>query len=512
MTISLNNNKRIAKNTMLLYIRMILTMIVSLYTSRVVLNTLGVNDFGTYNVVGGVVTMLTFFNGAMAAATQRFLSYEIGLNDMVQLRKTFNAAQNIHIIIAILVFVLAETLGIWFLKTYINIPVNRIGAAYWMYHFSVLTFLISIIQVPYNSLLIARERFSVYAYMSIVEVIMKLGIVFMLVWITFDKLILYALLLLVVSIIIAVIYRIYSLKNFEETQFVVVKDITLYKTLINYTGWNLFGGVAAISKVQGVSIILNLFFGTVVNAAHGVANQVSSSVNMFVYNFQIASNPQIIKSYAKSDINYMSNLVIRTSKFSFYMLLILTLPIIIEIEFVLKTWLKTVPDFTAIFTILVLINSLVDSVSGPLMTAIQATGRIKVYQTIVGILLILTLPISYVLFKLGFPSYATFMVSIGVSVIALVFRLLLTKKQIPEFSVNVFLKEIVFRSLPVILLSVMLPLLILMTMQTGFPRFIVVSFVSLFSSLIFIYFIGLNYNEKIFVKNAINAFALKIKR
>lgn len=511
MTISLNNNKRIAKNTMLLYIRMILTMLVSLYTSRVVLNTLGVNDFGTYNVVGGVVTMLTFFNGAMAAATQRFLSYEIGLNDMVQLRKTFNAAQNIHIIIAILVFVLAETLGIWFLKTYINIPDTRIGAVYWMYHFSVLTFLITIIQVPYNSLLIARERFSVYAYMSIVEVIMKFGIVFMLVWIAFDKLILYALLLLVVSTIIAIIYRIYSLKNFEETQFVVVKDITLYKTLINYTGWNLFGGVAAISKVQGVSIILNLFFGTVVNAAHGVANQVSSSVNMFVYNFQIASNPQIIKSYAKSDINYMSNLVIRTSKFSFYMLLILTLPIIIEIEFVLKTWLKTVPDFTAIFTILVLINSLVDSVSGPLMTSLHATGKIKTYQLLVGILMFTSLPLSYFLFYIGYFPHYIFLVGIILSFISLLLRLILVKKKIPEFYITTFVEEIIIRNVFIIILSSILPLLVLFSMDYGVLRFIFTFFLSILSCLVFIYFIGLNNSEKLYIKTSIKNF-LKLKK
>lgn len=506
------NNRRIAKNTLMLYFRMILTMLVSLYTSRVVLNVLGVEDYGTYNVVGGVVTMFGFFNGAMSSATQRFLSFDLGRGDYVQLRRTFNATQVIHIGIALLIFVLAETIGLWFVNTQLNLPEGRMEAARWVYHFAILSFMVSIMQVPYNAVILARERMSVYAYVSILEVLLKLIIVFMLTWIAFDKLKLYGILVFAVSLVVASIYRIYTLKHFDETRFELVKDKSSYKTLISYSSWNLFGNIAAVAKGQGVSIILNIFFGTVVNAAQGVANQVSVAINMFVSNFQMASNPQIIKSYAAEDKAYMTNLVIRTSKFSFYLLFILTLPVMLEIEYILKLWLKIVPDYTAIFTILVLINALIDVFSKPLMTALQATGKIKVYQSVVGILLILILPISYLFFKFGFPPETTFIVSISIAIVAFIFRVLLTKKQIPEFSTKQFLQEILIRNIPVILLSVLIAWLIQINMQAGFTRLLIVTLTSLSISMITIYLIGLKSNEKTFVKNAMTAFITKIKR
>lgn len=473
---------------------------------------LGVEDYGTYNVVGGVVTMFGFFNGAMSSATQRFLSFDLGRKDYVQLRKTFNATQLIHIGIALLIFVLAETIGLWFVNTQLNLPEDRMEAARWVYHFAVLSFMISIIQVPYNSILIARERMSVYAYMSILEVLLKLLIVFMLTWIAFDKLKLYGILLFAVSFIMAFIYRIYCLKQFDETRFELVKDRALYKTLISYSGWNLFGNIAAVAKGQGVSIILNIFFGTVVNAAQGVANQVFAAINSFVSNFQMASNPQIIKSYASDDKAYMTNLIIRTSKFSFYLLFILTLPVMLEIEYILKIWLKLLPDYTAVFTILILINALIDTVSGPLMTALQATGKIKVYQSVVGILLILILPISYLFFRFGFPPESTFYVSICVAIMAFIFRVLLTKRQIPEFSIRQFLQEIVIRNIPVVLLSILIPWLIRINIQVGFTRLVIVTLTSLSISTIAIYLIGLKRTEQTFVRNAMTAFVTKIKR
>lgn len=506
------NNKRIAKNTLMLYFRMILTMLVSLYTSRVILNTLGVEDFGIFNVVGGVVTMFGFFNGAMSAANQRFLSFDLGRKDYDQLRRTFNATQIINIGIALLIFILAETVGLWFLNNYLNISEGRMEAARWVYHFSVLSFMVTIMQVPYNSLIIARERMNVYAYVSILDVLLKLSVVFMLTLVSYDKLKLYGILIFVASFIVAAIYRMYSRTHFIETKFLFVKEKSLYKTLISYSGWNLFGGVAGITKGQGVNIILNIFFGTVVNAAQGVANQIFAAVNSFVSNFQMASNPQIIKSYAAEDKEYMTNLVIRTSKFSFYLLFILTLPVMLEINYILKLWLKLVPNYTAVFTILILINALIDSVSGPLMTSLQATGKIKVYQAVVGILLILILPISYIFFKFGFFPESTFMVSIAVSIMALVFRLLLTKRLIPEFSIRQFLEEILLRNIPVILLSVLIPWLILLNMQSGLSRLVIVTLTSLIISIGTIYFVGLKINEKIFVKSALLGFISKIKK
>lgn len=491
---------------------MILTMLVSLYTSRVVLNTLGVEDYGIYAIVGGVVGMFGVFNGAMAGATQRFLSFELGRKDYVQLRKTFNAAQIIHIAIALLVLVLAETVGVWFVINYLKIPNGRMEAALWVYHFSILSFMVSIVQAPYNAVIIARERMNIYAYVSILEVMLKLLIVSMLTWIAFDKLKLYGALVLVVTIIIAVIYRIYTRKNFEETKFEIVKDKTLYKILVNYSGWNLWGNLASVAKAQGVSIILNIFFGTVVNAAQGIANQIYTAINSFVMNFQMASNPQIVKSYASDDKKYMNSLVIRTSKFSFYLLFVLSLPVVLEIDYILKLWLKIVPEYTAVFVILVLINALIDTVSGPLIISLQATGKIKVYQSVVGIMLILILPISYLLFKLGFSPQSTFVVSICIAILAFLVRLYLTKKEIPEFSVGMFVQDVLIRSLPVVMLAICIPYVVKLTMNVGFVRFTVVSLVSVLSSLTLIYFLGLKNNEKLFLQKAVSTFIIKIKR
>ncbi len=490
---------------------MILTMLVSLYTSRVVLNTLGVEDYGTYNVVGGVVTMFGFFSAAMASATQRFLTFDIGRNDLDQLRKTFNATQIIHIGIALVVFILAETIGLWFVNTQLNLPEGRLEAARWVYHFSILSFIVTIIQVPYNALIIARERMSIFAFISILDVTLRLFIVFILVWISFNKLILYGILVFFVSIFVAAIYRLYTKAHFVETKFLIVKEKSLYKTLISYSAWNLFGAVAGIANGQGISVILNIFFGTVVNAAQGVANQVTAAVTSFVSNFQMASNPQIIKSYAADDKGYMTNLVIRTSKFSFYLLFILTLPVILETEYVLKTWLKLVPDYTATFTILILVNALINTVSGPLMAAVTATGKIKVYQLVIGGLSIVILPITYLLFKFGFQPESTFFVSISVAIVAFFFRVLFTKKQIPEFSIRQFLQEIIVRSIPVILISVSIPLYVKLHIQPGLVRMVIVTLFSIIVSLITIYSIGLKINEKKFVKEAITVLISKMK-
>lgn len=497
------NNKRIAKNTLMLYFRMILTMLVSLYTSRVILNTLGVEDYGIYNVVGGVVTMFAFFNSAMSSATQRFLSYEIGKGDYEQLRKTFNATQVIHIGIAIIILILAETVGLWFVKNYLVIPPDRLQAAIWVYHFSVLSFMVSIIQVPYNATIIARERMNIYAYVSIIEVLLKLLIVFMLTWITYDKLKLYGILYFAVVLLIAAIYRIYTRKNFEESKFEVVKDKGLYKTLISYSGWNLFGNIASVTKGQGVNILLNMFFGPTVNAARGIAMQVQSAVNSFVSNFQMAVNPQIIKSYAADEKEYMASLVIRSSKFSFYLLYILSLPIILEIDQILKLWLKTVPDYSSIFTILVLIIILIDCVSGPLMTAIQATGKIKVYQAVVGSLLTLILPISYILLKQGYSPEVTLYVNIVISIIALSFRLYLVWKLL-DFPVIRFLREIVLKNIIIVLISISIPLFIRHYMNENVIRLIIIILVTMICNLTVFYLIGLQKSEKAIVIRGFN--------
>lgn len=477
-------------------------MLVSLYTSRIILNALGVEDYGIYNVVGGVVSMFAFFNSAMSSATQRFLSYEIGKNDFVQLRKTFNATQIIHISMALLIFILAESVGVWFVETYLVVPEERMEAAIWVYHFSVLSFMVSIIQVPYNATIIAHERMKVYAYVSILEVSLKLLIVFVLIWLSFDKLKLYGILHFVVTLIIALIYRIYTLRKFDETQFEIVKEKKLYKTLISYSGWNLFGNLSAVAKGQGINILLNLFFGPVVNAARGIATQVQGAVQGFVNNFQMAVNPQIIKSYAANENEYMNSLIIRSAKFSFYLLFLLSLPIILEIDQILKIWLITVPQYASIFSILVLVVILIDCVSGPLMTAIQATGKVKVYHTVLGTFMLLILPVSYLFLKNGYSPEITLYINIVFSLIALSMRLFLVKKLV-DFPIQVFIKEIVFKNIFIVILSISLPLTIRNIMNVSVLRLIIIIILSLIWNALVIYLIGINKSEKTMVKKGI---------
>lgn len=478
-------------------------MLVSLYTSRVVLDVLGIEDYGIYNVVGGVVILFGFLSGAMSSATQRFLTYDIGQKNYVQLRKTFNAAQIIHIGIAILIVLLAETIGLWFINNKLNLPEVRMEAALWVFHFSVLSFVVTVIQSPYNALIIAHEKMSVFAYLSILDVLLKLVVVFLLVQISYDKLELYGVLIFVVSVIIAVFYRIYSRIQFNETRFLIVNDKVLYKRLASYSLWNLFGSVSLIAKTQGVSIMLNIFFGVVVNSGLAVANQVSGTVYSFVSNFQLASNPQIIKSYATDDKEYMNNLMIRTSKFSFILLFILTLPVFLELEYILTLWLKLVPEYTVIFTKLILVEALIHSISGSLMAAVSASGKIRLYHLVVGGFSLLILPTSYFLFMVGYPAKTTLIVSVIFASLALIFRLILTKKLIPKFTIGKFIEEVLGRNFLIIILSLIIPMMLISKMHPGLTRLSLVVLTSFGISIITSYYIGMNNNEKLFVKNAL---------
>ncbi len=495
---SSESNKRIAKNTGMLYIRMMLTMAVSLYTSRIVLNTLGVEDFGIYNVVGGFVTIFGFLNSAMASATQRFLSFEIGKKDFLQLARVFRMSVNIHFIIALVILFLAETVGLWFVNTHLTIPGDRMVAANWVYQFSILAFMVSVVSVPYNAAIIAHERMKVFAWVSIIEVSLKLLIVFMLKWFGFDKLKLYAILIFVVSLIIRIIYGVYCSRNFKESKFRWFWDKSLFKILLSYAGWNLWGNAAGVVMAQGVNILLNIFFGPAINAARGIAYQVRSAVNSFVQNFQMAMNPQIIKSFASNDVKYMHQLIYQGAKYSFFLLFALSMPILLETQILLKIWLKIVPEYTVIFTQLVIINILIDSISGPLMTAAQASGKIKLYQGVVGGLLLFILPISYVFLKFGFKPEVTLYVSICISIAALYARLKiispLVNLSIVEFSRNVILKII-----PVGIIAIILPFTITCFLPQGFYRIIISVFASMVSVVLTIYWVGLSRAEQKFM-------------
>lgn len=479
---------------------MFFTLGISLYTSRVILQVLGVQDYGIYSVVGGVVSLFGFFNGAMASSTQRFLSFDIGKNDTSQLKKTFNATVNIHLFIAIIALLLLETIGVWFVNTQLNIQEERIFAVNVVYQFSIFTFLIGVVQVPYDALIIAREKMNIYAITSIVEVSLKLLILFLLQLFEYDYLILYTAFLFLSSLIIKIWIRVYCKLKFNESKYSFYYDKSFYRILLSYSGWNLFGSLASIAKGQGINVLLNLFFGTVINAAYGIALQVQGAVSMFVNNFQTAINPQIIKTYAKGDLQRSHSLILQSAKFSFFLMFVLFCPIFFNIDFILKLWLVNPPDFTRVFVILSLVNLLIDCISGPLMTGLQATGKIKVYQFTVGMLLVLNLPISYMFLKIDSQPEFVFFVSIAISIIALFSRVYFLAKQInlnvKEFFVKVFI--------PIFKLLIITALLVNLTDYFQLPtltwtQFIIKNFSLVLIIVFFMIIVGITKQEKHFI-------------
>lgn len=500
------NNKRIAKNTMLLYFRMLLIMGVSLYTVRIVLNTLGVVDYGIYNVVAGIVSMFTFLSGTMASASQRFFAFEIGKNNIVQLKKTFSITVTIYAAIAVIILLLTETIGLWFLNHKMVIPAERMEATQWVYQFSILSFILTIMIIPYQAVIIAREKMKVYAYVSIIEVILKLLIVYILIFFSFDKLKLYSILIFLTSAIIAIIYRLYCKRNFEECTYRFINDRTMYREILSYSGWNIIGSISIVLRNQGINILLNIFFNPVVNAARAIAFQINSVLLNFINNFYTAVRPQITKSYAAGDLKYMKDLVFQSSKFAFYLMMLLSIPLLLETEYILTLWLKELPEYVVIFSQLVIINSLIEVMNLPLVSAIQATGKMKLYQTTVSSFMLLNLPISYLFLKKGFPPETTMYISITISLLSFIPRLLICQKiaQIPamQYVTNVFIRTtIVFSS------SYIIPLILNVFLDEGFLRFFIACITVVVSGPLVIYFIGLTKTERIYLKNlTINKF------
>lgn len=438
-----------AKNAMILYFRMLLIMAVSLYTTRIVLQTLGIDDFGIYSVVAGFVTILGFLNGAMSSATQRFLAFELGKPGKKNIKGIFSMSMNIHILIALVVLILGETIGLWFFQNKMTIPIDRVNAAIWVFHLSLLSSIVTIISVPYNALIIAHEKMEVFGWISIIDVFLKLIIVFILVFLGVDKLILYSVLSLFVVFIIFIIYNRYCRLTFPESIFRFYWDPQIFKKMFSYTSWNLWGNIAAVMSTQGVNVLLNIFFGPSINAARAISMQVSGALNSFVQNLQVAVNPQIIKSYAAQELQYMYNLVCYGAKYNFFILLFLSAPVLINTEIILNIWLGTVPKETYILLKLIIINILVDSISAPLITLAQATGRIKLYQSVVGGILLLNVPFSYILLKMGWEAESVIYVGIGTSIFALVARLIILKKLV-DLPILIYLIQVLFRSFIVV--------------------------------------------------------------
>lgn len=394
-----NKQKRIIKNTVMLYFRMILLVFIGLYTSRIILKGLGFEDFGIYNVIGGFVSMIGFLNSSLSGASARFITFDLGKNDLSELKRTFRCAVSIHYLLAVFLFLLAETIGLWFFYNKLIIPIEKMNEAFWVYQCSVLTILISIISAPYNSLIIAHEKMGAFAYISILEVMAKLVIAFAITHIANYKLSIYAFLILSVQICIRILYSCYCSKNFPETSWIWLWDKKKSKKIFGYASWTLNGNIAVIGYTQGINVLLNLFFGPIVNAARGIAVQIQTTTSQFCMNFLMATQPQITKSYAIGDYKYMHKLVIYSSKISFFLMLLIAMPILINMDSILYFWLGNVPQHTASFSRIILVTSMNYALSYPTNTAIHATGNIKKFQIIEGTLLLSVVPIAYILLK-----------------------------------------------------------------------------------------------------------------
>ena len=504
-----DNNKRIAKNTLLLYFRMLFMMVVSLYTSRVILNALGVEDFGIYNVVGGVVAMFSVISGSLSAAISRFITYELGKGDQSRLNKIFSASVTIQLLLSLIIVVLIESVGVWFLNAKMTIPESRMSAANWVLQFSIITFVINLISVPYNAAIIAHEKMSAFAYISILEAMGKLVIAFLIVWSPMDKLIFYAVLMCLVAVVVRLTYGHYCKKHFAECTYHFHWDKDILKQMFGFAGWNFVGAASAILRDQGGNIVINLFNGPAVNAARGIAIQVNNAVTGFVTNFMTALNPQITKSYASGDQEYMMTLIYQGARLSFYMLLLLSLPILVNTHYILVLWLKLVPEHAVLFVQLMLVFAMCESISNPLITAMLATGKIRNYQLIVGGLQMMNLPLSYICLRIGCMPESVLIVAIVISQCCLVARLYMLRGMIGLSSIQ-YLKNVYINIVVVALLSLIIPAVLSKYMDESFLSFIILSLVAMICSIVVIFYIGCNRKERIFVVGKMNLIKNKI--
>lgn len=503
MSYTSNNNKRIAKNTLLLYLRMLFMMVIGLYTSRVILDKLGEVDFGIYNVVGGFVTMFAIISGAMTSATQRFLSFEIGKGREGNVKEIFGTMVYIHLFLALVILLVGEVVGVWFLNVHMNFPPTRYNAANWVFQLSLLVFILNVINVPYNGALIAYEKMSAFAYFSIFDAIFKLAICYIITLTPFDKLVVYAVLMALTQILLLLIYFVYCRVKFQECRFTGKFNVEYGKNVGSFVGWNLIGSLAGIAKEQGVNIVLNMFFGPAVNAARGIAYQVLSKLNGFVTNFQMAMNPQIIKNYASGDRTSMYKLVFRGAKFSYVLLLTLSLPVIIESPMILSLWLKNVPEYTVIFLRLVLFIALLNTLSNPLIISMHASGKVRDYQIVVGGMSLLTLPLVYLGFKIcGLQPYHAMTICFIVEFVCHVLRLFMLKQSM-NFPMKEYLCQVTAKVIFITLISLVIPVYIHIHINHEILRFLLVCITSIVSVLLFSYLGVLNLNEKNLVRQKV---------
>ena len=490
-----SNTRRIAKNTGLLYIRMLVMMVISFITTRVMLKALGVDNYGINNVVGGLVSMFSMLSASLSGAVSRFFTFGLGKGDMKHLRVVFSTSINIHVVLAFIVLIAIETAGVWFLNHRMVIAPDRLGAANWVLQCSTIIFAINLLSVPYRAAIIAHERMSAFAYLTIFEATAKLLIVCAIFFYGGDKLKLLAVLNIIPAVIAQVIYWRYCKHHFAECHYQYVYDKKLFTEIFSFAGWSFIGNTAGLMKNEGVNVVINTFFGASINTARGIAMQVNGMVMQFISNFTMALNPQIIKDYAAGQLERMHKLMFQGTKLSYYIFMILSIPIIFEIEMFLQVWLGEVPAHTVLFTRLVLILSLAEIVSHTLITAQTATGKIKVYQMVVGGILLLNLPISYLMLRNGWFPEITVIVAIIVSQLCLAARLWFLRRMI-NFPVKQFITKVYSNVIIVTLLSLIAPAICYVLIPEGFIRFFVLCGVSVLSSATIIYLVGCNHEER----------------
>lgn len=499
-------NKRIISNTGLLYVRMFVVMGISIFTSRIILQTLGVSDYGLNNLVSGIVGTFTFIVGSLSTSVQRFLSIAIGQKDVKSFYGIFKSSQHLYFKFSLVLVLLSEILGFFFLPK-LNIPPDRLIAAHWVFQLTLFTLFLNVNSGSYQGVLVANEKFSITAMISIVESVLRLLIVILLMYLSSDKLISFAILSSCISATSFFLLRKFSVNLIQKSNESIDRK-KLTKELLSYSSWNLIGALSIVARSQGIIILLNLFFGVLVNAAYAIANQIKLAIEGFSSNFTVSILPQITQNYGAGNMDKMEKLIMTSTKISFFLLFIITFPIIMEIDFFLKLWLGKPPMYSNVFSILILVNALIDVLSTPLLTGIQATGRIKVYQLVLGSLLIANFPICYVAFLLGASFYAASIISIFISIICFVIRLYFARKLL-QFSVRKFISDVVLKSLLTVTIVLAVISVVLNFLEDGVVRFFLVSIFSSVSTLITFYFVNLKMEEKDFLRNFLKAVFLK---
>ena len=491
--------QRIAKNTVILYSRMLFLLLIGLYTSRVILKSLGVADYGTYNLVGGVISMFSILTSSLSTAISRFITFELGKGQGERLEKVFSTSVNVQLIMGLVVVLFSETIGVWFLNTHLQIPTERMVAANWVLQCAIASFVLGLLMVPYNASLIAHENMNIFAYISILEAILKLTIVFALYFSPFDKLITYAILLFAVSCLIRWMYAAYCKRHYVECRYRYVYDKPLLKEMTGFAGWNLLGEGSWILNNYGVNILLNIFFGPitglVLNAARGIATQVDNIVQNFVRNFMTALNPQITKSYAEGDLEYMHKLVFAGAKYSFFLMMFFAIPIFLETDLILKLWLDVVPEYAVIFVQLTLLSSMCVILGNTLITSVFATGKIRNYELVMGLMALSNFPLTWIVFKLGASPVAAYVVYFCVYFVMIFVRLFMVKGLI-QMSAWTYIREVFVRVLVVGLLSLSIPLIIYFIQEDSIWRFLEIGTTSIICTIVSVLLFGMKADER----------------